>query len=331
MPELTIQESHDEGGNLKVLYLEGFIDSATVVELRKKLDELISHDIFKIILDLTKLAYIGSAGISIFLEYFSTFQGNGGTLVLCSVPEKARKVMTMVGMENIVRVFDTQRDALSFFQEDIQPKKEPESKQGKIVSFPVEGTCPHCNTSGMIPHADIFRCQACEKLLYVSGGGDISPLGTDGNKSLQMGKWFKLKIPSNIIYLNSVRAFLTSILGESGMSDDDTSEIELAVDEAISNVMEHAYGMDKTKQIGLSFFLTDEYMLVKLKDTGIPFDITAKIKEEQSRIQSSEKRGRGCFIIGQIMDRLDYQTIPEVGNELVMLRYFKRRKTRNVK
>lgn len=323
MPELKINESRDEDGEPKVLYLEGFIDTATVADLEKKFEEIISKNIVKVVLDFTGLTYLGSVGLSAILQHSSTFQSNGGNLVICSIPEKTRKVITMVGLENVVRLFDAQKDALVFFQESKTIDYEPVKTKEK-ASFPLQKECPYCKASAAVPQSDVLRCHSCNKFVYVDEQGELIALDVSEDHSLMNGTWFKLTIPSNIIYLNSVRAFLTSILSESKLAENDISDIELAVDEAVANIMEHAYGMDKTKEVFLSLFLTNEYLLIKLRDTGIPFDFAAKIKEEEKKnLNSQSKRGRGCYIIKKIMDKLDYQTIPDIGNELIMVRNFK--------
>lgn len=337
MPELNIQESHDDGNSPKVLYLEGFLDSATSFNLQKKLNELITNSIFSVILDFKKISFLGSAGISVLLEYSSVCQSNGGSMVVCAVPEKARKVMSMVGVESIIRIFDTQVEAISFFhiepglktapepEEGREPQELPDNQEASSI-FPVKKICPHCSHSAEVPQSDIFTCKNCHMFMYIDKAGTVFSLEKEGDGSARQGLLFNLKVPSDIVYLNSIRAFLTSILGESGLSDDDTSDIEIGLDEAVSNVMEHAYGMDKTKQIEISFFLADAYILIKLRDTGKTFNLEEKIKEEELKVSSGSKRGRGCFIISQVMDRFEYQTIPHVGNQLTLLRYFKKPK-----
>ncbi|MBD3271991.1 MAG: anti-sigma factor antagonist [Elusimicrobia bacterium] len=329
MPELKIDQSHSRPDEPTVLYLDGFVDSATVFDLRKKLDDLASGEPVRLVVDFSKLTYLGSAGISAFIEYSSALRDKGGDLVICCVAEKVMKVLTMVGMEKIIPVHPTQKDALASFRPSTEPQPVPEQAPAKPkTEFPVKRDCPHCKKDAMVAGPEVFRCHFCHKLFYVNEQGETAALGVDGTDTVKDGVWFTMQIPSNIVYLNSVRAFLTSILGESGYgSNADTSEIELAVDEAVANVMEHAYGMDKTRSLRITIFLTNEYILVKLRDHGLAFDLAEKVKEEEQTVGTQRKRGRGCYIIKKVMDKLEYQSIPDVGNELVMLRYFKKHVT----
>jgi serine/threonine-protein kinase RsbW len=326
MAELIIEQSRQESGEPLVLYVRGYIDSATVYDLRKKFDELIIANTVNILLDLQALTYLSSAGISAIMEYAGLFQEKGGALALCAVPQKIRKVITMVGLEMVIRVFENQKDAFPFFKPPPQTAALPTAdailpQTGPALSFPLDRACPHCGKQARVDRADIFRCPFCDGLCYVNDSGAMASLAPPVPDGQAGGGWFRITIPSNIVYLNSVRAFLTSVLGESGYRDDDISDIELAIDEALANIMEHAYGMDKPKTVDLSFYITHEYFLAKLRDKGASFDLAAQIKQEQDTLASSRTRGRGCYIINKIMDNIEYQTIPDVGNELVLLRY----------
>ena len=49
----------------------------------------------------------------------------------------------------------------------------------------------------------------------------------------------KLKIPSNMIYLKPVRAFVKELAENTGFGHEKANDIELAVDEVFSNAIEH--------------------------------------------------------------------------------------------
>ena len=56
---------------------------------------------------------------------------------------------------------------------------------------------------------------------------------------------FTLRVQSSTENLSLIREFVTKVGLQAGMSEMDISKIELAVDEACANVIEHAYGNDK--------------------------------------------------------------------------------------
>ena len=59
---------------------------------------------------------------------------------------------------------------------------------------------------------------------------------------------FALHVPSSTENLAMIRDFVKSIGTQSGMGDMDVARLELAVDEACANVMEHAYADDSSQE-----------------------------------------------------------------------------------
>jgi len=64
-----------------------------------------------------------------------------------------------------------------------------------------------------------------------------------------MERTFQLHVPSSTENLAMIRDFVGSIGTRAGMSPGDLVKLELAVDEACANVIEHAYGSDDTREV----------------------------------------------------------------------------------
>jgi serine/threonine-protein kinase RsbW len=60
---------------------------------------------------------------------------------------------------------------------------------------------------------------------------------------------FSLKVPSATENLALIRDFVANVGNQAGLGDDDVAKLELAVDEACANVMEHAHGYDSNKEV----------------------------------------------------------------------------------
>jgi serine/threonine-protein kinase RsbW len=60
---------------------------------------------------------------------------------------------------------------------------------------------------------------------------------------------FTLHVPSSTENLALIREFVTAVGTQAGFTDDEVARLELAVDEACTNVIEHAYGHDITKEV----------------------------------------------------------------------------------
>ena len=131
---------------------------------------------------------------------------------------------------------------------------------------------------------------------------------------------FQLHVPSSTENLAMIRDFVASIGQRAGMDQEDLAKLELAVDEACANVIEHAYGSDATREVTVKATLDAESVQIEIVDTGKGFDPS---KVEQSKLdQLISKRksgGLGMRLIQTLMDEVQYQIVPGQKNELRMV------------
>ena len=73
---------------------------------------------------------------------------------------------------------------------------------------------------------------------------------------------FNLQVPSSTENLALIREFVTSIGRQAALSDEDLTNLELAVDEACANVIEHAYGHDITKAVSVRATFDENFCAV---------------------------------------------------------------------
>ena len=122
-----------------------------------------------------------------------------------------------------------------------------------------------------------------------------------------------------------IRDFVKSIGTQSGMSDMDVARLELAVDEACSNVMEHAYESDGTQQVSIRATLDQDAVEIVVVDTGKGFDPSSvEQKKLQDMVAAKRTGGLGMRIMKSFMDEVHYQMLPGVKNELRMVKRLKK-------
>jgi anti-sigma regulatory factor (Ser/Thr protein kinase) len=90
--------------------------------------------------------------------------------------------------------------------------------------------------------------------------------------------------------------------------------VYLAIDEAVSNAMEHGNKWDSQKHVDINVFKTDSEIKIIIKDTGQGFD-TGKINYELDKTDILKTRGRGIFIMNKFCNLKWNKT----GNELEMI------------
>jgi serine/threonine-protein kinase RsbW len=127
----------------------------------------------------------------------------------------------------------------------------------------------------------------------------------------------QLKVPAHIDYLADLREFVTRIGKKHGFSDRVINAFKLAIDEAGTNVMRHAY-----RDVGGDGFITIRAIVkansltICLIDQGKYFDPKhVKDPDLQRYVDIGKKGGLGIFIMRRLMDEIDYRKTEE-GNEL---------------
>lgn len=127
----------------------------------------------------------------------------------------------------------------------------------------------------------------------------------------------QLKVPAHIDYLADLRDFVTRIGNKYGFSDRVINAFKLAIDEAGTNVMRHAY-----RDTGGEGFITiraivkNNCLTICLIDQGKYFDPKhVKDPDLQRYVDIGKKGGLGIFIMRRLMDEIDYRKTEE-GNEL---------------
>ena len=99
-------------GPISTFTLQGRVDSAGAVELEQALHEALSAGRTQIVLDLSKVAYINSAGLRILADVLTQNQANGGDLVLVAPSTRVRRVLQIVGFDRFFRMFDSMESAV---------------------------------------------------------------------------------------------------------------------------------------------------------------------------------------------------------------------------
>jgi len=129
-----------------------------------------------------------------------------------------------------------------------------------------------------------------------------------------MSKAVELHITSEPEMLRVLRAAAAQIALLAGFSSLETSKIVLAVDEACSNIIRHAYENEKGKPIDVSFILDQSYLTIKLCDYGKCIDLQ-HIKARN--LDEVRPGGLGLYLISSVMDSLEFQRSDE-GNITIM-------------
>ena len=134
--------------------------------------------------------------------------------------------------------------------------------------------------------------------------------------------------PARFDQLDSIRGFATQAARDAGMDDSETYAIELAIDEACTNIIEHAYQGENRGDIECTCESNDACLTVVIRDHGKPFDpSTVATPDLAADIDNRAVGGLGVFLMKQLMDDVHFEPLGKSGNVLTMV---KRRKKGNI-
>lgn len=131
---------------------------------------------------------------------------------------------------------------------------------------------------------------------------------------------FNIKITSRTENLEVIRDFVKEIAKKFGFLEEDINKIELAVDEACTNVIKHAYKFDDKKKIDIRVETGGNAFTVIITDRGQGFD-PENLPDVKDRIEKHLPHGLGIFLIKEMMDEVNFDIHPGKKNQLRMVKY----------
>jgi len=127
-----------------------------------------------------------------------------------------------------------------------------------------------------------------------------------------------LTVPADLDSLAKISVFITDATARAGLDDHAAWQVQLAVDEASTNIIQHGYDA-VPGEIELSWLVEGPDLIVTLRDRGRRFnpddvpapDITSPLEERQSG-------GLGLYLMSRLMDSVEFVFDDTQGNLLKM-------------
>ncbi len=96
--------------------VEGRIDSSTAPQFSQTLDGLIEKGTYKIVIDMTKLEYLSSAGFRALLAaQRQCTRYNRGEVLLAAVPARIREALELAGFTELFKTYPEALEAVGSF------------------------------------------------------------------------------------------------------------------------------------------------------------------------------------------------------------------------
>ena len=136
----------------------------------------------------------------------------------------------------------------------------------------------------------------------------------------------ELVVSNETANLASVRNFIQGNLVKTRLPVAEHVKVILAVDEAVSNIMRHAYEdfAKGTRTIEILFQADEKKIVLSLKDSGREFDPTAiNDPNIQEHVKIGKRYGLGLFLMRRIMDEVKFVFRSGIENMLTMVKYIR--------
>jgi len=101
--------------DITIFKIEGRVDTAGAVDLDLALHTAVSEGKHKMVLELSELKYISSAGLRTLADVLTQNQNAGGDLKLAAVNPKILRILQIIGFDQFFEMYDTLEDALASF------------------------------------------------------------------------------------------------------------------------------------------------------------------------------------------------------------------------
>jgi serine/threonine-protein kinase RsbW len=140
-----------------------------------------------------------------------------------------------------------------------------------------------------------------------------------------MNQRFSISVSSQVTHLAEIAEFVEEAARASGLGPDRIYDVQMAVDEASANVIEHAYHGRGDGTIEITCERRGGEFVVVIQDYGDPFD-PRKVAKPRTRDPLSRRNigGLGLFFMHKLMDRVDFDFSSRNGNRLTMVKKIKK-------
>lgn len=116
--------------------------------------------------------------------------------------------------------------------------------------------------------------------------------------------------------LDPLRDFVGSQAEAAGLENSDIYKVQLAVDEAFSNIVDHAFGGECLKDVECTCKISEDGLTVLLLDCGKPFDPnTIPDPDLSASLEERDIGGLGLYFMHQYMDEVEFTFIKRMDGE----------------
>lgn len=122
-----------------------------------------------------------------------------------------------------------------------------------------------------------------------------------------MSSKFVVSFPASTIFIKTETELTVNIAKLANFDNKKSRDIALAVDEAVTNTIKHAYNHDETKTVELQYLITEKDLQITIYHQGTPLKGDSIILPDMAEyIKEYRQGGLGIMLMVKIMDHVEY-------------------------
>lgn len=114
MPKFQINSAPVADG-IACVSVEGFLDAHTFEQMESVINGLFTESVYRVMVELSKVDYISSAGAGVFIGAIGTAQENGGNIILMNPTENVKEVFDLLGLSQLFQFAESIDQAKGLF------------------------------------------------------------------------------------------------------------------------------------------------------------------------------------------------------------------------
>lgn len=107
----NFEVAREDHSDVSILRLKGFLDAHTAPNFEQAIQELIEESRYRIIVSMSDLSYISSAGLGVFMGFIEEIREKNGDIKLSNMSEKVYKVFDLLGFPALYQIFREEAEA----------------------------------------------------------------------------------------------------------------------------------------------------------------------------------------------------------------------------
>ncbi len=115
MSNQTLDITVESMARVELVTVSGRVDSNSAGELETAVNDIIGRKVYNIVLELSGVEYMSSAGLRVLISALRTCKGKRGNVCLVSVSERVDEVLDLAGIKSMFDLYDNTATAVGSF------------------------------------------------------------------------------------------------------------------------------------------------------------------------------------------------------------------------